>query len=173
VLDLDAGRAPVTTGNFLRYVDQKRLDGVAFYRAVKIAADFGLVQGGVRNDPKRVLPNIAHEPTSKTGIRHTDGTISMARGKPGSANGDFFIIIGTMPSLDADPSAPGDNLGYAAFGKVVEGMDAVRKIYDAPISPTLGVKEGMKGQMIAAPVRILTARRGKVATVPVMAAPKP
>jgi peptidyl-prolyl cis-trans isomerase A (cyclophilin A) len=166
-LDLDVGRAPITTGNFLRYVDQKRLDGIAFYRAVKITADFGLVQGGVRNDPKRVLANIAHEPTSKTGLRHTDGTISMARGKLGSANGDFFIIIGTMPSLDADPAAPGDNLGYAAFGKVVEGMDVVRKIYDAPISPTLGVKEGMKGQMIAAPVRILSARRGKAPLVPV------
>ncbi len=160
-LDVDAGRAPITAGNFLRYVDQKRLDGIVFYRSVKIATDFGLIQGGVRNDPKRVLSSIAHEPTSKTGILHTDGTISMARGKPGSANGDFFIIIGTMPALDADPKAPGDNLGYAAFGKVVEGMDLVRKIQEAPISATLGGKEGMKGQMLAAPIKILSARRGK------------
>jgi peptidyl-prolyl cis-trans isomerase A (cyclophilin A) len=97
----------------------------------------------------------------------------MARGKPGSASGDFFIIIGTMPSLDADPKVAGDNLGYAAFGRVADGMETVRRIFDAPISPTLGVKEGMKGQMIAAPIRILTARRGKAGAVVPLPAPTP
>lgn len=168
-LDLDLGQAPITAGNFLRYVDQKRFDGAVFYRSVKITPDFGMIQGGARNDPKRVLPPIAHEPTSKTGILHTNGTISMARAKPGSANGDFFIVIGTMPALDANPKEPGDNLGYAAFGKVVDGFDAVRKIYDAPTPPTLGVKEGMKGQILAAPIRIISARRGK----PAVAVPTP
>lgn len=158
LLELEKERAPVTTANFLRYVDQKRLDGADFYRAVKVAPGFGLVQGGVRNDPKRVLPPIAHEPTSKTGLSHADATISMARGAPGTANGDFFITVGVMQSLDANPAQPGDNLGFAAFGRVVEGMDVIRKILESPTSPTQG--EGvMKGQMLAPTIRILTARR--------------
>lgn len=158
VIELEKERAPVTTANFLRYVDGKRLDGTGFYRAAKVADGYGLIQGGVRNDPKRVLPPIAHEPTSRTGLTHGDGTISMARAAPGSATGDFFITIGAMPSMDADPAQPGDNAGFAAFGRVVEGMDVVRQILDAPKSPTEG--EGvMKGQMLAPPVRIITARR--------------
>jgi peptidyl-prolyl cis-trans isomerase A (cyclophilin A) len=158
VLALESERAPITTANFLRYVDQKRLDGVTFYRASKVQPGFGLIQGGVRNDPKRVLKPIAHEPTSKTGLSHTDGTISMARAAPGTATMDFFITVGAMPSMDADPTKPGDNLGFAAFGHVIEGMDVVRAILDSPTSPTEG--EGvMKGQMLAPPVRIVTARR--------------
>lgn len=160
VLALEAERAPVTTANFLRYVDEKRLDGATIYRATKVAQDFGLIQGGVRNDPKRVLPPIPHEPTSITGLSHVDGTISMARAEPGSANGDFFITVGAMPSLDADPTQPGDNLGFAAFGHVAEGMDVVRRILDAPTSPTEG-EGAMKGQILAVPVRILAARRAE------------
>jgi len=160
VLELEKERAPVTTANFLRYVDQKRLDGTGFYRAMKLtpAGDYGLIQGGVRGDPKRVLPAIAHEPTSRTGLSHTDGAISMARGAPGSATGDFFISIGALTSLDADPSKPGDNLGFAVFGRVVEGMDVVRRIASAPTSPTAG-EGAMKGQMIVAPIKIVSARR--------------
>lgn len=158
VLELEKERAPITTANFLRYVDQKRLDGADFYRATKVAPGFGLIQGGAQNDPKRVLKSIPHEPTSKTGLSHLDGTISMARGAPGSANGDFFITVGDMASMDADPKQPGDNLGFAAFGHVVEGMDVVRRILDLPTSPTKG--EGvMKGQYLAKPVKILAARR--------------
>ena len=158
VLELEKERAPITTANFLRYVDQKRLNGAAFYRATKVAPGFGLIQGGARNDPKRVLPPIAHEPTSKTGLHHVEGAISMARGAPGSATGDFFIAVGDMKGLDADPSQPGDNQGFAVFGHVVEGMDVVRKILDAPTSPTEG--EGvMKGQMLAPPITITAAKR--------------
>ncbi len=159
-LELEKERAPVTTANFLRYVDQKRFDGATFYRAMKLTpeGDFGLIQGGAKGDPKRVLPPIAHEPTTKTGLSHTDGAISMARGAPGSATGDFFITIGELKALDADPSKPGDNQGFAVFGHVVEGMDVVRRIMSAPTSPTAG-EGAMKGQMIAAPIRILTARR--------------
>lgn len=162
VLALEKERAPITTANFLRYVDQKRLDGTAFYRAMKLSDDgsYGLIQGGTQGNPKKVLPKIAHEPTTKTGLAHTDGAISMARGAPGSADGDFFITIGALDSLNADPSKAGDNLGFAVFGRVVEGMDTVRKIMNAPTSPTLGAGV-MKGQMIAAPVRILTARRAQ------------
>lgn len=158
VLELEKDRAPVTTANFLRYVNEKRFDGATFYRAMKLGEGYGLIQGGVRGDPKRVLPKIKHEPTTQTGLSHVDGVISMARGAPGSADGDFFITIGPLTSLDADPTKPGDNLGFAAFGRVVEGMDVVKRIVEAPTSPTEGVGV-MKGQMIAAPVRIVSARR--------------
>ncbi|WP_340316065.1 peptidylprolyl isomerase [Rhizorhabdus argentea] len=160
LLELEKERAPITTGNFLRYVDAKRFDNMTFYRAVNVpnAPELGLVQGGVHYDPRKMFPTIAHEPTTKTGVLHGDGTISMARSAPGTAAGDFFITIGQMDYMNADPSAPGDNAGYAAFGHVVEGMDVVKRILAAPRSPTLG--EGMmKGQMLAAPVKIISARR--------------
>ncbi|WBX86105.1 peptidylprolyl isomerase [Sphingosinicella microcystinivorans] len=162
MLALEKERAPVTTANFLRYVDQKRLDGTAFYRALKVSDDgsYGLIQGGTQGNLKAMLPPIAHEPTTKTGLSHIDGAVSMARGAPGSAAGDFFITVGALESLNADPSKPGDNLGFAVFGHVVEGMDTVRRIMNAPTSPTLG-EGAMKGQMIASPVRILTARRAQ------------
>jgi peptidyl-prolyl cis-trans isomerase A (cyclophilin A) len=162
-LDLESKRAPVTTANFLRYVDQKRFDGTNFYRAMKLGSaedgtPWGLIQGGTQNNPKRILKAIAHEPTTKTGIKHEIGTISMARWAPGTATGDFSILMSAMPALDADPTQPGDNAGYAAFGRVVEGMEIVRKILSAPTSPALG-QGFMKGQMIAAPVKIISARR--------------
>lgn len=168
-LELDRGHAPITTANFLRYVDQRRFDGTVFYRTMKLGERQGLVQGGTQQNPKRVLKPIAHEPTNLTGIRHVAGTISMARWAPGTANGDFSILVSDMPALDANPGGNGDTAGYAAFGHVVEGMEVVVKLLDSPTSPTLG--EGfMKGQMIAAPVRILTARR---APSPVLVTPKP
>lgn len=159
LLELEKERAPITTANFLRYVDEKRLDGTNFYRALKLrGAELGLIQGGVGQDGKRLLPPVAHEPTTKTGLAHGDGTISMARGAPGSAAGDFFITIGPLTSLDANPEAAGDNLGFAVFGRVVDGMETVRRILNAPISATAG--EGvMKGQMLAKPIQIQTARR--------------
>jgi peptidyl-prolyl cis-trans isomerase A (cyclophilin A) len=161
VLALEKERAPVTTAYFLKYVDQKRLDGVAFYRAYDALKDgsVGLIQGGVQSDPKRLLPPVAHEPTSKTGLSHTDGAISLARLAPGTATANFFIIVGQgMQTLDAQPQGKGDPDGYAVFGHVVEGMDVVKKILTSPVSPTLG-EGAMKGQMLAEPVKILTARR--------------
>ena len=153
-------KAPITAGNFLRYVDEKRFDGATFYRASKVpnAPEYGLVQGGVQNDPKRVLKPIAHEPTTKTGLSHVNGALSMGRTAPGTATSDFFICVGDMPYMDADPKQPGDNLGFAVFGKVIEGMDTVRTILAEPTSPTAG--EGvMKGEILAKPVKIVTARR--------------
>lgn len=160
VLELYLDKAPITAGNFLRYVDGKRFDGATFYRASKVpnAPEFGLIQGGVQNDPARVLKPIAHEPTTKTGLSHTDGAISMGRTKPGTATSDFFIVLGDMTYMDADPKQPGDNLGFAAFGKVVEGMDTARKILAEPTSQTAGVGV-MKGEMLAKPVKIISARR--------------
>ena len=158
IIAVHADKAPVTASNFLKYVDQKRFDGAAFYRGVG-AADYGFVQGGAQNDPKRILPPIKHEPTSQTGLTHDDGALSMARYAPGSATGDFFIVLGRMPAMDAQPQqTSGDNQGFAVFAHVVEGLEVVKAILAAPKSATAG--EGvMKGQMLAAPVRIVTARR--------------
>ncbi len=157
-IELNRDKAPITTANFLKYVDQKRLDGSTFYRALKFPADapLGLVQFGVRGRSDKVLPPIAHEPTSKTGLSHTDGAISMARMAPGTAQADFFIIVGNLNTLDASDKDP----GYAVFGKVVEGMDVVRKIIAAPVSPTAG-EGAMKGQMITPPLPVTTVRRAK------------
>jgi len=158
VLAIETERAPLSAKNFLRYVDGKKLDGTGFYRAANIAPGYGLVQFGTRYDPKRTLPPIALEPTSKTGLSHTDGAISMARAGPNTGSGDFFIVVGDMKSMDADPTQPGDNQGFAVFGHVVEGMDVVKKILEAPTSPTEG--EGvMKGQMLSPVVTIADARR--------------
>jgi peptidyl-prolyl cis-trans isomerase A (cyclophilin A) len=154
-------KAPITAGHFLALVDQKRLDGGTFYRAVRPGpdvTDFGVVQGGVKYDAKRPIKAIAHEPTSQTGVYHVDGAISMGRNAPGTAVSDFFICVGPQRSYDADPTQPGDNLGYAAFGRVVEGMDIIKQILVAPISPTKG-EGGMRGQMLETPVPIVSARR--------------
>ena len=159
VLELETARAPVTAGNFLRYVDQKRLDGVVFYRTVKVADHFGFIQFGVDGNPKRILPPIKHEPTSQTGLKHLDGAISVARLEPGSARGEFTISVGDQPAFDADPARPGDNLGYAAFGRVVEGMDIVLKIFDAPVDPAKSNRGAFKGEIPAVAVKVLTARR--------------
>lgn len=161
VIEADVVHAPISAGNFLRYVDGKRLDGVSFYRAVKIGEHFGFVQFGPDGDAKRILPPIKHEPTTQTGIKHTDFTVSTARFAPGSARGEFTISVGDQPSFDADPSKPGDNLGYAAFGHVVEGQDTILKVFDAPASPTATLRGAFKGEVPVTKVTILTARRLK------------
>ncbi|MES2444496.1 MAG: peptidylprolyl isomerase [Pseudomonadota bacterium] len=161
VIELETGKAPVTAGNFLRYVDQKRLDNTIFYRTVKVADHFGFVQFGVHGVGTKILPPIKHEPTSQTGLKHLDGTLSIARLAPGSARGEFTISVGDQPSFDADPARPGDNLGYAAFGRVIEGMDVLLKIFDAPVSPTASDRGQFKGEIPVTAVRILTARRVK------------
>jgi peptidyl-prolyl cis-trans isomerase A (cyclophilin A) len=152
VLALDARRAPRTTANFLAYVDDGRLDGTGFYRATRRKGDprFGFIQGGIGTDARRMLPSPPLEPTNITGIRHTDGAVSMAHGSnPDSATGNFSIMVGDNPSLDAR----GPNRGYAAFGRVVSGMAVVRKIL---AKPTGGGRGPMRGQMIQPqPVKIV------------------
>lgn len=157
VLALDARRAPKTTANFLAYVDDGRLDGTGFYRASRRTGNpkFGFVQGGIASDARRVLPSPPLEPTNQTGIKHTDGTVSMAHGANiDGATGNFSIMIGDNPSLDARGTTRN---GYAAFGRVVAGMDVARKIL---ASPTGGGRGPMRGQMIQPePVRIVRAVR--------------
>jgi peptidyl-prolyl cis-trans isomerase A (cyclophilin A) len=174
-LDLDAKHAPVTSRNFIRYADQHRFDGIAFYRVMRLTwgqQPNGLIQAGTRGDPKRELPPIAHEPTSQTGVLHKAGAISMARWAPGTAKGDFSILLSDMPGLDADPASTNPELqaGFAAFGHVSEGMDVVHKIYQVPLSATEG-QGVMKGQMIARAVRVFTVRRVTIPTSPALGTP--
>lgn len=160
---LETERAPITSRNFLRYADEDRFDGTVFYRAMHLDwgdPPNGLIQGGTQNDPDRILDGIAHEPTDQTGLTHTDGALSMARLDPGTATGDFSIMIKDQTGLDAQPASEDPNLraGYAVFGYVVEGMDVVRAIHASPRDPEAG--EGwMKGQMLAQPVTIIDVRR--------------
>ena len=156
VVALDHKRAPLTSENFVRYAEEGRFDGTTFYRAAKTprSEGRGFIQGGIRRDYRRMLPPIAHEPTSATGLRHREGTISMARAEEGAgAIGDFFITASAMPAMDAH----GDSPGYAAFGQVVEGMDIVRRILAAPTLSNAG-RGAMRGQWLASPVRIVRAR---------------
>lgn len=155
VLALDGKRAPKTTANFLKYVDDGRFEGTKFYRSAPRKGDpeHGFIQGGVGTDARRTLSPVVLEPTDKTGIRHFDGVVSMAHAAdPDSATGNFSIMVGPNASLDAR----GKYRGYAAFGKVVSGMDVVRKIL---AMPTCCGREAMKGQMIKQPVQILRAQR--------------
>jgi peptidyl-prolyl cis-trans isomerase A (cyclophilin A) len=163
VVALDRGHAPVTTGNFLHYVDTHRFDGQNFYRAMHVAdqngADGGLIQGGITTDAHKLYPPIAHEPTTQTGLHNVAGAISLANAGPGTARADFFILVSDMPGLDAGGPG-GDPNGFAAFGHVTEGMDVVKKIWTSPVSATKGTG-AMKGQMLDPPVKIIKAARLK------------
>jgi peptidyl-prolyl cis-trans isomerase A (cyclophilin A) len=155
---LDTARAPLTSQNFLRYVDAGKFDGTTFYRALKYdkAGTEGLVQGGLQGKTRGAFPPIAHESTVTTGLSHVDGAVSMARGEPGSARGEFFIVIGSMVNYDGVPN--GGDPGFAVFGRVVAGMPLVRRMMRLPRSKEAR-SEHMQGQMLADPVTILTVRR--------------
>lgn len=158
IVELDMKRAPITSANFLAYAAEKRFDNTSFYRAARNRSDpkLGLVQGGIDSKVRKARWPIDHEPTSKTGLKHVDGTISMARHAPNTAMGDFFITVGPAAYLDAAPGKP----GYAAFGRVVSGMPLVRRILAAPTWPG-GRSQNTIGQHIKDPVKIITVRRLK------------
>jgi peptidyl-prolyl cis-trans isomerase A (cyclophilin A) len=148
LLALDRGRAPVSTANFLRYVNARRFDGITFYRAMPYGDGNGLIQGGITRDARLLFPPIAHEPASKTGLAHEAGTILFANAGPGTARADFFITLGPIPFGD----------DFAPFGKVVEGLDVVKAIFGSPVSPTKG-SGAMKGQMLEPAIPITSARQ--------------
>jgi len=155
-LAIDVRHAPKTGANFLAYVDDGRLDGTRFYRAArrKGAPNLGFVQGGIDTDARRRLEPVPLEPTSKTGLHHVDGAISMARyDSPNSGTANFSLMVGASPNMDARPGSP----GYAVFGRIVGGMDVVKKILAMPTYP--GGEGAMKGQMLLKPVAIIRAQR--------------
>lgn len=154
VLALDGRRAPKTVANFMFYVDDGRLEGTTFFRAARAKTRAGgFIEGGIGTDPRRVLPPVPLEPTSRTGLHHIDGAISMARfDPPNSATGNFSIMVGPLAGMDAGPGRP----GYAVFGRVVAGMDVVKRIL---AQPTGGGAGAMKDQALLRPVTIVKAER--------------
>jgi peptidyl-prolyl cis-trans isomerase A (cyclophilin A) len=163
VVEVDLKHAPISAGEFLRYVDAGLYDGGKFYRVVRADNDrspvpIDVIQGGL-TDANRALPPVPHESTAQTGIRHTDGTISLARRELGSARGSrFFICVGAQPELDFGGKRNPDGQGFAAFGHVVSGMSVVRKIHALPAEPDSG-GGATKGQMLRHPVIIEKASR--------------
>jgi peptidyl-prolyl cis-trans isomerase A (cyclophilin A) len=138
-VEIDSAHAPVTATNFLQYVDAGAYTAGRFHRTVTPANQprdsvrIEVVQGGMppeRRDLRR--PAIPLERTLVTGLRHVDGAISMARGGPDTAVSDFFLCIGDQPALDFGGHRNPDGQGFAAFGRVVRGMDVVRAIHQSP-----------------------------------------
>lgn len=156
-------KAPLSSADFLYHVDQDLYDGQGFYRVVRPETDprgmnMQLIQGG-RLDTQRVTPEIDHEPTSQTGLSHQDGTISIAREEVGTGSAAyFFITIGDNRFLDAGGARNPDGAGYAAFGRVVKGMDVVRAIQALP-SGNFGNGPETPMQYLERPVMIKDARR--------------
>jgi len=159
---VDVGRAPVTSANFLRYVDGKYYDGAIINRAVRpdntIRHDVEIQVIQLQENPERhgeMFPAIPLERTSVTGLRHLDGTISMARSGPDTAQAAFFITIGPQPSLDFGGRRNADGQGFAAFGQVIAGMDVVKRIQNSP-----SAAQGEYGtETLSPPIRILKAYR--------------
>lgn len=157
LLDIYEDDAPITASNFLRYVDEKRFEGATFYRVVTMRnqpnndVKIEVIQGGLSfsGEHPNNLPPIRHETTKETGILHKDGVLSMARVEPGTAAGEIFICLGNQPELDFGGTRNPDGQGFAAFGKVVEGMDVVQAIQQLP----------EEKQMLVEPVKILSVQR--------------
>jgi len=133
---LDLENAPVTSANFLRYVDAGLFDSACFYRVVrpdnqpKDSIRIAVIQGGrYEEEETGGFPPIAHETTEMTRIRHLSGAISMARWTPGTATSEFFICVGDQPELDYGGKRNPDGQGFASFGQVTKGMDVVMKIH--------------------------------------------
>lgn len=155
-VEVDGEHAPATAANFLRYVDAGRYDGGRFHRTVRPDTEvrkdvpIEVIQAGVAPErEKEDFDPVPLERTRDTGLRHVDGTVSMARAAPDSATSDFFVCIGDQPSLDFGGARNPDGQGFAAFGRVVRGMDVARAIQAAPA----------EGQSLAPPIAIRTARR--------------
>jgi peptidyl-prolyl cis-trans isomerase A (cyclophilin A) len=156
-IEVDTAHAPVTAANFLKYVDLKHYDGGTFHRTVKMnnqpdnQVKIEVIQAGVNPDrAKDGFPPIALERTNKTGLLHKDGAVSMARGGADSATSGFFICINDQPSLDFGGQRNADGQGFAAFGRVVRGMDVVRKIQQAP---------NTDAQRLTPPIKIIAVSR--------------
>ena len=162
IIELYNQIAPITVDNFLRHLDGGHYDGSSFYRTVTHQNDNGspkieVIQGGL-GDTDKPFPAISHESTNITKLKHEDGTISMSRGEVNSATSDFFICIGSQQGLDFGGERNNDGQGFAAFGKVIEGMDIVRDINGMPSNKKTD-NEYVKGQMINNPIIIEKAVR--------------
>jgi peptidyl-prolyl cis-trans isomerase A (cyclophilin A) len=157
-VEIDAEHAPGTAANFLGYVDSSAYDGSRFYRTVtpdnqpNDAIRIAVIQGGMASlddYPRRDVPSVDLERTSVTGLKHLNGTISMARMTPDSANSEFFICVGDQPDLDFGGMRNPDGQGFAAFGQVIDGMDVVYAINTSTY----------EGQHLTPPIAIVSIKR--------------
>ena len=155
-MEIDTARAPATAANFLKYADAGLYDGGLFHRTVRPdnqrekPVKIAVIQGAANpSRRKEFFPPIALERTSKTGIPHRDGTVSMARDAVDAATDEFFICVGDQPELDFGGKRNPDGQGFAAFGRVVRGMDVVRRIQESPAD----------GETLRPAIRIISARR--------------
>jgi peptidyl-prolyl cis-trans isomerase A (cyclophilin A) len=163
VVEVFPRAASLSACDFLAYVDSNLYRGASFYRVVREDNDRGspkieVVQGGLQ-DASKELPPVAHETTQQTGLKHVDGALSLARGVVGTGGGAaFFVVIGNQPSLDFGGARNNDRQGFAVFGRVVRGMDIVRRIHQIKeAAPTNDAY--LQGQVLAEPVVIKDARR--------------
>ena len=153
-IEICQDKAPVTAANFLKYVDAKLYDGSVFHRTVTLdnqpdnAVKIEVIQGGQLSREK-CFPAIKLEQTSATGIKHLDGVISMARGGPDTATSSFFFCINDQPELDFGGKRNADGQGFAAFGRVIAGMEVIRTIQKQPAD----------GQNLKPPVKIISIAR--------------
>lgn len=155
-LEIYEDKAPITAKNFLHHVDQSTFKEACFYRVVRMDnqgnrnTKIEVIQGGLFHDSiVDQIPTIIHENTKQTGVMHTDGVISMARNQPGSASTEFFICVGEQASLDYGGMRNSDGQGFAAFGKVIKGMDVVKQIQ----------VQKDEGQMLIEKIKILSLNR--------------
>jgi peptidyl-prolyl cis-trans isomerase A (cyclophilin A) len=155
---VDTIHAPITASNFLKLVDQGVYKQASFYRVVRMdnqprsPVKIEVIQGGLKDDEAiDNYPTIRHETTKETGLKHLNGTISMARNQPGTASTEFFICIHHQPELDFGGKRNPDGQGFAAFGQVIEGMNVVRKIQRQPD----------EGQYLNQPIKIYFMERIK------------
>lgn len=154
--EIDSVRAPKSAANFLKYVDAGAYDGGRFHRAVtptnqpNDSVKIEVIQGGANQNPDRLrLPAVELERTNVTGLRHLDGTLSMARAGPNTATSDFFICVGAQPALDFAGHRNLDGQGFAAFGRVLSGMEIVKKIQQSPV----------EAQRLTPPIAITSIKR--------------
>jgi peptidyl-prolyl cis-trans isomerase A (cyclophilin A) len=164
VIEVDPVNAPGTTANFLKYVDGGHYDGGLFHRTVKMdnqpesAVKIEVIQAGVNPDrAKEGFPAIPLERTNVTGILHKDAVVSMARGTPDSATSGWFICINDQPSHDFGGNRNPDGQGFGAFGRVVDGMDVVRKIQASPSATTRTTNT--EAQRLTPPIKIVKMAR--------------
>jgi peptidyl-prolyl cis-trans isomerase A (cyclophilin A) len=153
---VDTVRAPITAANFLKYVEGKFYDGGKFHRAVTMdnqpndTVKIEVIQCDInRERQKESYPAIVLERTSVTGLKHKNGTLSMARNGPDTATGSFSIVINEQPEMDFGGKRNKDGQGFAAFGEVIKGMEVVKKIQAAP----------KEGQSMKPPVKIISVKR--------------
>lgn len=155
-IEVDTARAPITAANFLKYIDARLFDGGVFHRTVRPdnqqekPVKIDVIQARANRERQAEFPPaIPLERTNVTKILHKDGTISMARAEPDTGRSEFFICVGDQPSLDFGGARNPDGQGFAAFGRVVRGMDVIRKIQ----------MSAAKGETLTPPIRIVSARR--------------